>query len=61
MKANEEFLPMAQYLALLDQLKAFQKVNDVPAMRELIAQLVPGYTPETNVVDWLHEAQNQAA
>jgi hypothetical protein len=30
-------------------------------MRELIAQLVPGYTPETNVVDWLHEAQNQAA
>lgn len=40
MKANEEFLPMAQYLALLDQLKAFQKANDVPAMRELIAQLV---------------------
>jgi FlaA1/EpsC-like NDP-sugar epimerase len=61
MKANEEFLPMAQYLALLDQLKAFLKVNDVPAMRELIAQLVPGYTPETDVVDWLNEAQNQSA
>ncbi len=31
MKANEAFLPMAQYLALLDQLKAFQKVNEFPS------------------------------
>ena len=61
MKAHEDFLPLPEYMQLLEQLKAAQKVNDVPRMREVIAQLVPGYQPEGGVVDWLYEAQVQAA
>jgi FlaA1/EpsC-like NDP-sugar epimerase len=61
MKAHEDFLPLPEYMQLLEQLKAAQKVNDVPRMRDVIAQLVPGYQPEGGVVDWLYEAQVQAA
>lgn len=61
MKANEEFLPMAEFMSHLERLKAFQKINDVAGMRSVISELVPGYKPETGIVDWLYDAQEQAA
>ncbi len=61
MKAHEDFLPMPEYMALLEQLKAAQKQNDVPQMRQIIKQLVPGYQPEGEVVDWIYTTQHQAA
>jgi FlaA1/EpsC-like NDP-sugar epimerase len=61
MKAHEDFLPMPEYMALLKQLKAAQKQNDVPQMRQIIKQLVPGYQPEGEVVDWIYTTQHQAA
>ena len=59
MKAHEDFLPMPEYMALLEQLKAAQKQNDVPHMRQIIKQLVPGYQPEGEVVDWIYTSQHQ--
>ncbi len=61
MKAHEDFLPMPEYMALLEQLKAAQKQNDVPQMRHIIKQLVPGYQPEGEVVDWIYTTQHQSA
>jgi FlaA1/EpsC-like NDP-sugar epimerase len=59
MKANEEFLPLSEYLQLLENLKTAQKLNDVPQMLNVISQLVPEYKPEIGVVDLLHLAQIQ--
>lgn len=58
MKANEEFLPWPQYQALLAQLQQARETHNVPQMRHLIGQLVPGYQPETDIVDWVTLAQN---
>jgi FlaA1/EpsC-like NDP-sugar epimerase len=58
MRAHEEFLPMPQYLALLDELQAGQLANNVTRMREAITRLVPGYVPEGGVVDPLHDPQH---
>jgi FlaA1/EpsC-like NDP-sugar epimerase len=53
MKAVEEFLPWAEYQALLEQLQAAYMGHNVVQMRELIGQLVPGYSPEGDIVDWV--------
>jgi hypothetical protein len=53
MKANEEFLPWAQYNTLLEQLRDAQKANDVFLMRQIISQIVPGYQSVGDVVDWV--------
>lgn len=34
--------------------------NDVPAIRTLLKELVPGYQPDGDVVDWVHMAQASA-
>jgi hypothetical protein len=39
--------------ALVDLIAAVD-VNDVPRMRDLIQKLVPGYSPEGDVVDWVY-------
>ena len=31
-------------------------VNDVPAIRSVLQQLVQGYQPSSEVVDWVHLA-----
>ncbi len=56
MKAHEEFLPWPALQQRLADLMAAVDANDVPRMRTLIQQLVPGYQPEGDVVDWVHLA-----
>ena len=56
MKAHEEFLPWSALQQRLVELMAAVDANDVPHMRALIQQLVPGYQPEGDVVDWVHLA-----
>jgi hypothetical protein len=36
-------------------------VNDVPAIRSLLQQLVSGYQPSGEVVDWVYLAQDRQA
>jgi nucleoside-diphosphate-sugar epimerase len=61
MKAHEEFIPWAE---LEDKLKALEmalNVNDVGVIRLMMQQLVPGYTPSDEIVDWVYLAQEAEA
>jgi FlaA1/EpsC-like NDP-sugar epimerase len=54
MKAQEQCLPwsaMADKIALLD---AVLGLNDVAMLRKMLADLVAGYRPAEDIVDWLH-------
>jgi FlaA1/EpsC-like NDP-sugar epimerase len=63
MKAHEEFMP---WHVLSDKLKALEmalKVNDVSVIRLMLQQLVTGYAPSDDIVDWVYleqEAEAQA-
>ncbi len=61
MKAHEEFLSWAQLQPQLHALMQAVDSNNVPAIRSLIQALVPGYQPESDVVDWVWLEQEQAA
>lgn len=53
MKANEDFLPWDQLQPKLNELNQVLDINDVPRIRALLKDLVPGYQPEGDVVDWV--------
>jgi FlaA1/EpsC-like NDP-sugar epimerase len=57
MKANEDFLPWPKLLEQLQLLTAALGLNDMPEIRRLIKELVPGYQPEGEVMDWVYRAQ----
>lgn len=54
MKAHEDFLPWTQLKLKLEQLQQGLAINDVPQIRTILKELVPGYQPEGDVVDWVH-------
>lgn len=53
MKAHEEFLPWEALQAKLSILGLALDANDVPLIRALLKELVPGYQPDGEVVDWV--------
>lgn len=57
MKAHEDFLPWAELEQRLQELSIALDVNDIPAIRVMLKQLVPGYQPEGKVVDWVYLEQ----
>jgi FlaA1/EpsC-like NDP-sugar epimerase len=58
MKAQEEFLELEVLMEYLDQLRTSIDQNNVSELK----QLVPGYQPQSELVDWIHlEQKNQAA
>lgn len=59
MKAQEAFLPWAQLQQSLGALHLAKGVNDVPLIRGLLQQLVSGYEPTGDVVDWVYLAQER--
>jgi FlaA1/EpsC-like NDP-sugar epimerase len=61
MKAHEQFLPWSQLECKLNALSIAMSVNDVPVIRGLLQQLVSGYQPSGEVVDWVHMAQEREA
>ena len=61
MKANEQFLSWPQLEERLNALSIAMSVNDVPVIRAQLQQLVSGYTPSGEVVDWVHLAQEHMA
>ena len=61
MKAHEQFLPWSQLEGKLNALSIAMRVNDVPVIRGLLQQLVSGYQPSGEVVDWVHMAQEREA
>lgn len=63
MKAHEEFIPWAEFEGQLNALEMALNVNDVGVIRLIMQQLVAGYTPSDDIVDWVYleqEAEAQA-
>jgi FlaA1/EpsC-like NDP-sugar epimerase len=61
MKAHEQFLPWPALEQKLNALSIAMSVNDVPVIRALLKDLVSGYQPTGEVVDWVHLAMQRDA
>ena len=63
MKAHEEFILWADLENKLNALQIALNVNDVGVIRLMMQQLISGYTPNDEIVDWVYleqEAEAQA-
>lgn len=58
MKAHEEFLSWAQLSELLEKMSQVVAANDVHGIRDILQQAVPGYKPDSKVVDVLYQQIN---
>lgn len=61
MKAQEEFLSWPKLEQKLNALSIAMSVNDVPVIRSQLQELVSGYQPNGEVVDWIHMALEREA
>ena len=59
LKAHEKFVPWEQLQGQLRSLNLALSVNDVPVIRSFLQQLVTGYQPNDEVVDWVHLEQER--
>jgi FlaA1/EpsC-like NDP-sugar epimerase len=59
LKAHEKFVPWEQLQGQLRSLNLALSVNDVPVIRSFLQQLVTGYQPSDEVVDWVHLEQER--
>ena len=60
-KAHEQYLNWPQLEGKLNALKIAMSVNDVPVIRGQLQELVSGYQPSGEVVDWVHMALEREA
>jgi FlaA1/EpsC-like NDP-sugar epimerase len=61
MKAHEEFIPWAELENKLNALQMALNVNDVGVIRLMMQQLIAGYTPNDEIVDWVYLEQEAEA
>ncbi len=61
MKAHEEFLPWPQLEEKLQALRVALEINDVAVVRRMLEQLVSGYQPHEDIVDWIYLEQKREA
>ena len=61
MKAQEDFMPWAEFEDRLNALEIALNVNDGGMIRLIMQQLVAGYTPSDDIVDWVHLEQEAEA
>ncbi|WP_369652428.1 polysaccharide biosynthesis protein [Variovorax sp. V213] len=54
MKAHEACPPWAELATQIDELRTLLALNDVPAIKRKLQQLLGGYRPHAEVVDWVH-------
>ena len=59
LKAQEKFVPWGQLQGQLNSLNLALSVNDVNLIRSFLKQIVVGYQPSGEVVDWIHLAQER--
>ncbi|MFM2036839.1 MAG: hypothetical protein RL459_2104 [Pseudomonadota bacterium] len=57
MKSHEDFFQLEELQQRLDALSGAVSTNDVPQIRTLLKELVPGYRPDGEVVDWVYQKQ----
>jgi FlaA1/EpsC-like NDP-sugar epimerase len=61
MKAHEHYLPWVELEGKLRELERALGGNNVSAIRTLLQQLVIGYQPGGDVVDWVHMERSKSA
>ena len=61
MKAHEEFIPWDEFEAKLTAMEMALNVNDVGVIRLMLQQLVTGYIPRDDIVDWVYLEQESEA
>lgn len=61
MKAHEEFIAWAVLEEKLSALTMALDINDVGVIRAILQQLVAGYAPNEEIVDWIYMAQEAEA
>jgi len=61
MKAHEDFIPWPKLKGKLDALERALDVNDVNVIRLMMEELVAGYTPSNDIVDWVYLEQETEA
>lgn len=61
MNAHEEFIPWAEFAVRLNALEIALNANDVGVIRLMLQQLVTGYTPCDEIVDWVYLEQGAEA
>lgn len=61
MKAHEDFMPWPELEGRLKALQIALGINDVGVIRLMLAQLVSGYTPNCEIVDWVFMKQEADA
>ena len=61
MKAQEEFILWEDLENKLNALQMAVNVNDVGVIRRMMQQLISGYTPNDEIVDWVYLAQQAKA
>ncbi len=61
MNAHEEFIPWAEFAARLNALEIALNANDIGIIRLMLQQLVTGYTPCDEIVDWVYLEQGAEA
>jgi FlaA1/EpsC-like NDP-sugar epimerase len=54
MKANERHIGWSELQRELAKLKAAMDKSDVPSVRAALQDLVPEFTPDADLVDWIH-------
>lgn len=61
MKAHEDFVDWDSLEQKINALEMALNVNDVSVIRLLMQQLVSGYSPSSEIVDWVHMEQEAEA
>ena len=61
MKAHEEHIAWVELEQKLRSLEMVLNLNDVAVIRLMMQQLVPGYTPDDEIVDWVYMEQEAEA
>jgi FlaA1/EpsC-like NDP-sugar epimerase len=59
MRAREEAVPWDQLMRRMTALEAELAANNVVQIRKILHELVPGYRPADEIVDWMHLEQVQ--
>ncbi len=57
MRANEDHLSWEDFKAVLGELLQAVEQDDYDRVRQLLRQTVSGYTPEGEIVDWIHQSK----
>lgn len=61
MKAHEDFMAWPELMEHLGSLSIALEINDVNVIRLMMSRLVSGYTPSTEIVDWVFLEQESDA